>query len=185
MVSYFIIKFKPYVFFSSIAVLLIVSTSYGEGGNHMDITSEALGQGGEIPLIHTCDGSDISPALSWTDTPEGTKSFALICDDPDAPVGNWVHWVIYNMPAQTTRLSEAVQKTDVLANGARQGMNDFNRAGYGGPCPPPGHGYHRYFFKLYALDTMLDIKDGTKIDVLRLMDGHILAEAKLTGKYKR
>ncbi len=183
--SYFIKRFKPYIFLFSIVVLLIVSTSYIAQGGPMDITSEAFSQGGEIPEIHTCDGIDISPVLSWTGVPDGTRSFALICDDPDAPVGTWVHWVIYNVPAQTTRLSEAVQKTDVLANGARQGMNDFRRIGYGGPCPPPGHGYHRYFFKLYALDTMLDIKSGTKKNVRKLMDGHVLAEAKLTGKYKR
>ncbi len=185
MMSFFIRKFKQFVLLFLTLVLLIVSTSYVEGGNYMDITSEAFNQGREIPRRHTCDGIDVSPALSWTGTPEGTKSFALICDDPDAPVGTWVHWVIYNIPAQTTQLREAVQKTAVPANGARQGMNDFTRIGYGGPCPPPGHGYHRYFFKLYALDTMLDIKNGTKIDVLRLMDGHILAEAKLAGKYKR
>jgi Raf kinase inhibitor-like YbhB/YbcL family protein len=185
MISYFLKKCKLYIFLFSIVVLLIVPKSNVEGGNSMDITSTAFNQGEEIPQIHTCDGSDISPPLSWTGTPEGAKSFALICDDPDAPVGTWVHWVIYNMPAPTTQLSEAVQKTEVLANGARQGMNDFRRIGYGGPCPPPGHGYHRYFFKLYALDTMLDIKSGRKIDVLRVMDGHILAEAKLMGKYKR
>jgi Raf kinase inhibitor-like YbhB/YbcL family protein len=153
----------------------------------MKITSSAFKQEEEIPKKYTCDDIDISPPLSWTDAPKETDSFALICDDPDAPVGTWVHWVIYNIPAETTQLPEAVQKTETLASGARQGRNDFRRVGYGGPCPPPGHGYHRYFFKLYALDSTLDLKAGkaTKMDVLKAMDGHVLTESKLMGKYKR
>ena len=151
----------------------------------MEITSTAFQQGGVIPKIYTCDDADISPPLSWTGAPEGTKSLALVCEDPDAPVGIWVHWVIYNIPARTTRLPQGMQKIGVLPDGTRQGMNDFPRTGYGGPCPPPGHGYHRYRFKLYALDTMLDLKDGGEADVQKAAEGHILAETKLTGKYKR
>ena len=153
----------------------------------MEIRSSAFKGGEEIPRKYTCDDIDISPPLSWTGVPEGTESFVLICDDPDAPVGTWVHWVIYNIPAETAQLSASVQKTKELASGAQQGKNDFHRVGYGGPCPPPGHGYHRYFFKLYALDSMLGLKAGTatKLNVLRAIDGHVLMETKMMGKYKR
>ena len=153
----------------------------------MEITSSAFRHGEEIPKKFTCDDIDVSPSLSWSGAPEETRSFALICDDPDAPVGVWVHWVIYNIPAGTNNLQEAVPTTEILVSGARQGENDFGRIGYGGPCPPPGHGYHRYFFKLYALNTVLDLKDRkvTKKVLLEAMKGHVLAEAQLMGKYKR
>src|SRR2546422_11162709 len=108
------------------------------------LTSPALSEGGPIPTKHTCDGDDVSPALMWNGVPEGTKSFALICDDPDAPVGTWVHWVLYSLPATVNELPEKLPTTETLANGARQGVNDFKRVGYGGPCPPPGPA-HRYF----------------------------------------
>jgi len=168
-------------------LFLTIPINNVEGGNSMDIRSSAFKFGEEIPKKHTCDDIDISPPLTWSGAPEGTKSFVLICDDPDAPVGTWVHWVLYNIPPQTTQLPENVQKTEILASGAQQGQNDFRRTGYGGPCPPPGHGYHRYFFKLYAVDTTLNIKAGkaTKEEVLRAIDRHILIEAKLMGKYKR
>lgn len=168
-------------------VFLTIPINNVEGGNSMDISSSAFKFGEEIPRKYTCDDIDISPPLIWSGAPEGTKSFVLICDDPDAPVGTWVHWVLYNIPTETTQLPENVQKTEILANGAQQGKNDFRRTGYGGPCPPPGHGYHRYFFKLYAVDTTLSLKAGkaTKEEVLRAIDRHILIEAKLMGKYKR
>jgi Raf kinase inhibitor-like YbhB/YbcL family protein len=168
-------------------VFLIIPISNVEGGNSMDISSSAFKFGEEIPKKYACDDIDISPPLTWSGAPEGTKSFVLICDDPDAPVGTWIHWVLYNIPAETTQLPENVQKIEVLADNAQQGQNDFRRTGYGGPCPPPGHGYHRYFFKLYAVDTTLNLQAGkaTKADVLRAIDGHILIEAKLMGKYKR
>ena len=149
------------------------------------LTSPALSEGGPIPTKHTCDGDDVSPALKWTGVPEGAKSFALICDDPDAPVGTWVHWVLYSLPATVNELPEKLPTTETLANGARQGVNDFKRVGYGGPCPPPGPA-HRYFFKLYALDNEPSLKPkATKNDLLRAMQGHILAEGQLMGTYRR
>ncbi|RMD91107.1 MAG: YbhB/YbcL family Raf kinase inhibitor-like protein [Calditrichaeota bacterium] len=148
------------------------------------ITSPAFSEGGMIPSKYTCDGQDISPPLNWEKSPAGVKSFALICDDPDAPMGTWVHWVIFNIPADTTSLPENVPTIKVLKNGAKQGRNDFRKIGYGGPCPPGGT--HRYFFKLYALDTMLDLKSGiSKDELLKAMEGHIVARGELMGKYRR
>jgi Raf kinase inhibitor-like YbhB/YbcL family protein len=142
-------------------------------------------EGQPIPGKHTCDGPDVSPSLQWSEAPAGTKSFALVCDDPDAPMGTWVHWVIYGLPAAMRELPEMVATTERLPNGAKQGLNDFRRVGYGGPCPPPG-GPHRYFFKLYALDTELPLQSrATKRDLLRAMSGHVLAEAQLMGTYQR
>jgi len=147
--------------------------------------STAFKNGAEIPSRYTGDGRDVSPPLKWENLPEGTESLALICDDPDAPVGTWVHWVIYGIPPDTKELPEAVPPKKVLKSGAKQGLNDFRRIGYGGPAPPPGRP-HRYFFKLYALDTELDLKPGaTKKDLLRAMEGHILAQGQLMGTYKR
>jgi Raf kinase inhibitor-like YbhB/YbcL family protein len=151
------------------------------------LTSGAFTAGGGIPSKYTCDGADVSPALAWSGTPSGAIAFALIADDPDAPAGTWVHWVLFNLPANLTALPEGVSKTDQLANlgGALQGRNDFHRVGYGGPCPPPGKP-HRYFFKLYALDATLPLKAGaTKQDVERAMRGHVLAETSLMGTYTR
>ena len=149
----------------------------------MKLESSAFSSAQPVPQKHTCDGSDVSPALSWSDVPQGTKSFALIADDPDAPVGTWVHWVIFNLSAQTNALPEAVPKTDSTAGGI-QGRNDFGKIGYGGPCPPPGKP-HRYFFKLYALDATLDLRAGAKKqDVERAMQGHVLGQAELMGTYQ-
>jgi len=148
------------------------------------ISSSAFSEGGTIPKKFTCDGPDLSPQLSWKDAPAATKNFALIMDDPDAPVGTWVHWVLYNLPANANDLPEGVEKQEQAAGGL-QGRNDFRKIGYGGPCPPPGKP-HRYFFKLYALDTKLDLKAGaTKADVERAMKGHILDEARIMGRYGR
>jgi len=155
-----------------------------EGGFAMDLKSAAFNGGGMIPAKYTCDGMDVSPPLTWDNAPAGTKSFALICDDPDAPVGTWVHWVCYDIPAGTKSLPENVAKTETPTTGGRQGVNDFRKAGYGGPCPPGG--VHRYFFKLYALDTLLNLTSGTtKQELLKAMECHILGEAQLMGKYKR
>lgn len=149
------------------------------------LTSKAFDHGGTIPKRFTCDGPDISPALSWNEPPPGTKSLALISDDPDAPVGTWVHWVAFDIPAGTRELPEGVAKTADLPGGGKQGRTDFGRIGYGGPCPPPGKP-HRYYFKLYALDTQLNLKPGsTKADVESAMKGHILAQAELLGRYGR
>ena len=150
----------------------------------MKLTSTIFGEGGMIPAQYTCNGPDISPPLNWEDVPEQTKSLALIADDPDAPVGTWVHWVLYNLPADTHELQEDLPKTKVLPNGAMQGTNDFRKIGYGGPCPPGGT--HRYFFKLYALDELVDLNPGArKKDLLDAMKGHILAECQLMGKFSR
>ena len=150
----------------------------------MEIRSSAFGSGEMIPVKYTCDGADFSPSLEWTAGPAGTKSFALICDDPDAPMGTWVHWVIYDIPAAATMLAEGITREKDLPGGGTQGINDFRRLGYGGPCPPGGT--HRYFFKLYALDAALGLKPGiTKDQLLTAMKGHILAEAQLMGTYRR
>jgi Raf kinase inhibitor-like YbhB/YbcL family protein len=149
----------------------------------LTITSTAFNAGGAIPAVHTCDGGDSAPPLEWSGAPNGTASFALIVDDPDAPDPKapkmtYVHWVLYDMPASTTQLRGA------LPSGARVGLNDWKKRAYGGPCPPIGR--HRYFFKLYALDTMLgDLGAATKSDVEAGMRGHILAQAELMGTYQR
>ena len=148
------------------------------------ITSSAFEEGGLIPPKYTCDGADISPPLQWDAVPEGTGSIALISDDPDAPMGTWVHWVLFNLPADTKELAENIPADRALPNGAKQGTSDFGRIGYGGPCPPSGT--HRYFFKIYALDTQLDLAaDAKKPELLKAMEGHILGQGQLIGKYKR
>jgi len=151
------------------------------------LSSPAFREGATIPGKYTCDGADISPSLGWSGAPPGTVTLALIADDPDAPAGTWVHWVLYDLPAATTQLTENVEKSDAPASlgGARQGRNDFRRIGYGGPCPPPGPA-HRYFFKLYALDAPLKLQGGaTKRDVEAAMQGHVLGTAQLMGTYAR
>jgi Raf kinase inhibitor-like YbhB/YbcL family protein len=155
-----------------------------KGQSKMNLESAAFQQGQPIPQKYTCEGPDVSPPLRWSDVPPGTKSFALIVDDPDAPVGDWVHWVIYNLPGETRELSEGVAKTDSAAGGI-QGRNDFKKIGYGGPCPPPGNP-HRYFFRLSALDTQLNLKAGaTKQEVEAAIEHHILGRAELMGTYQR
>lgn len=150
----------------------------------MELKSSAFEAGGVIPAKYTCEGPDVSPPLSWSDVPTGTKTLALIMDDPDAPMGTWVHWVAWNIPATARSLDEDIPKGDTLANGMKQGTTDFRRIGYGGPCPPSGT--HRYFFKLYALDTTLNLPNSTtKKDLERAMQGHILKQAELMGTYRR
>jgi Raf kinase inhibitor-like YbhB/YbcL family protein len=150
-----------------------------------NLTSSAFKEGDRIPTKYTCEGADISPPLHWSVPPAGTRSYVVIADDPDAPVGTWVHWVIYNLPLDLRGLSEGIPATERVLDGALQGLNDFKRVGYGGPCPPPGKP-HRYVFKLYALDTVLDLKPrATKAQVLDACKGHILAEARLMGRYAR
>ncbi len=150
----------------------------------LSLSSPVFEAGGMIPSTYTCDGADISPPLQWQNVPAEAKSLALICDDPDAPVGTWVHWVLYELPGSETGLPEAVPPQEQLANGAKQGLNDFRKIGYGGPCPPSG--VHRYFFKLYALDDFLHLPPGvTKSQLLKAMEGHILVQTQLVGKYQR
>ena len=156
-------------------------------GDVMDIelTSTAFAHNSPIPVKYTCDGEDVSPPLNWTGAPEGTKTIALICDDPDAPMKTWVHWVLYCIPPDTTSLEEGIPGKETLPNGSRHGINDFRRHGYGGPCPPRGKP-HRYFFKLYALDTELELKPGArKKDLLKAMEGHIIGKGELIGTYQR
>ncbi|HSA60035.1 MAG TPA: YbhB/YbcL family Raf kinase inhibitor-like protein [bacterium] len=153
------------------------------------ITSPAFQEGEGVPKKHTCDGEDLSPPLQWGGAPAGTKAFALILDDPDAPPGTWVHWVVYDIPASAKGLTEGVPKKETLPDGSKQGLawgvESFSRVGYSGPCPPPGKP-HRYDFKLYALDAMLGIPPkSTKFDVEKAMKGHVLAEARLMGKFGR
>ena len=151
----------------------------------LTLKSSAFAAGANIAKKYTCDAEDVSPPLTWNDPPAGAQSFALIADDPDAPVGTWVHWVIYDLPGNARELAEGVAKQEQLPNGARQGRNDFRKIGYGGPCPPPGKP-HRYFFKLYALDGKLNLKSGaTKADVEKAMQGHIVAQGELMGRYGR
>lgn len=168
------------------AVQFDLQAKSNSGGTKMafQIKSPAFSDNGMMPSIHTCDDKDISPQLQWTEPPQGTKSFALINDDPDAPMGTWVHWVIFNLPAGTRQLEQNFPKDKELKNGAKQGINDFGKIGYGGPCPPSGT--HRYFFKLYALDALLNLPAGaTKNQLLDAMKGHTLAETQIIGKYKR
>ncbi len=138
-----------------------------------------------IPAKHSCEGQDASPALKWEGASPATKGFALICDDPDAPGGSWVHWVIYGIPAGTTELPENVAKTDAVG-GMKQGVSDFGPVGYGGPCPPRGHGVHHYYFRLYALDTELKLAPRvTRKQLESTMKGHIVAQTELVGTYQR
>jgi len=149
------------------------------------ISSDVFENGGMLSFEYTCDGSDLSPVLSWDGIPTGTQSIALIMDDPDAPRQTFVHWVIYNIPANTAGLSGALPRNKTLDDGSLQGKNDYGRIGYNGPCPPPGKP-HRYFFKVYALDTTLGLKSGaTKSQLEAAMSGHILAQGEIVGKYRR
>ena len=151
----------------------------------MKLSSTAFAAQGEIPRRHTCEGDDVAPALAWSELPAGTRSLALIVDDPDAPdpaapQRTWVHWVLFDIPPGTTGVSEGGQ----APAGAKAGLNDWHRTGYGGPCPPIGR--HRYFFKLYALDTALpDLRQPNKAVLEKAMQGHVLAQAELVGTYQK
>jgi Raf kinase inhibitor-like YbhB/YbcL family protein len=149
------------------------------------IESAAFKQGAFIPPRFSCSGENVSPPLKWMDPPAGARSFALIVDDPDAPGGIWTHWVVFNLPAQTRALDENAPKQDKLPNGALQGLNSFESVGYGGPCPPPGKA-HRYFFRLYALNTVLRLQPRAPgEDILSALKGHTLGQAQLMGLFKR
>jgi len=155
-----------------------------ERKTEMKLTSSAFEDGGKIPSKYTCDGENISPPLSWINVPEGTKCFIMTCDDPDAPAGNWIHWVIYNISPDIKELKENVPAEKTSENIYKQGLNDFGKIGYGGPCPPGGT--HRYIFTLYAVNKVIDVEPSPKKSaVLKAMEGSILAQAQLTGKYSR
>lgn len=147
------------------------------------LITPAFKEGDTIPKLHTCEGADLSPALEWEGEPEGTKSFALIMDDPDAPAGVWNHWLLFDIPASVHTLAQGYKPGSVGQSGA----NDFGRPGYGGPCPPRGHGPHRYFFKMFAVDVpTLGLSSGARRPALdRALQGHVLAEAKCLGRYER
>jgi hypothetical protein len=151
----------------------------------IELKTTAFSPGDFIPKRFTCEGEDVSPALAWTGPPPGTQSFALIEDDPDAPSGTFVHWLVYDLPAAYRRLPEAISGNDQMPGGGRQGTNDFSRTGYSGPCPPHGRP-HRYFLRLYALDARLDLRPAaTRKELEAAMKGHILAQAELMGRYQR
>ena len=154
------------------------SPTEGASEMSMQITSTAFVEGATIPEKYTCDGEEVSPPLAWSGVPEETQSLVLIADDPDAPAGTWIHWVLFNIPADTDSLAEGVQGVGT------DGNNSWRRLGYGGPCPPSG--IHRYIFKLYALDSSLDLREGASADdVEQAMQDFILAQAQLIGKYGR
>jgi len=154
------------------------------GAMAFTLASASFSKDGPIPKKFSCDGPDVSPELSWTDAPGGTKSFALIVDDPDAPAGTWTHWVLFDLPASTSSLPEGVPKIDEVPSAGRQGRNDFRKIGYGGPCPPPGKPHH-YYFRLYALDQMLNLKPGcSRTEVENAMKNHILGKAEVVGTYQ-
>lgn len=171
-----------------VVVLPVMAGDKKQEGRSMMLTSTVFSQGGMIPQRYTCDGADVSPPLSWSGLPAGTKSLALVVDDPDAPDPAaprmvWVHWVLYNLPPVAAELPEAVP-AKALPQGTLQGVNDWQRSGYAGPCPPVGR--HRYFFKLYALDVVLpDLGEPAKAVVEKAMHGHILGHAELMGQYQR
>lgn len=166
-------------------MLLLIFLFTGGSAMGFELKSDAFSSSGIIPTKHTCDGEDLSPVLKWTGVPEGVQSFALIADDPDAPVGTWIHWVLYNIPGEARSLREGIPADEKLEEGAIHGINDFRRFGYGGPCPPPGKP-HRYFFKLFALSRKVDLPPGaTKQQLLKAMEGSILDKAELMGKYGR
>jgi Raf kinase inhibitor-like YbhB/YbcL family protein len=168
-----------------LGALIAATLVFAASPTKMELKSPAFENGAEIPREFTCDGEDVSPRLAWESAPAGAKTFALVVDDPDAPVGTWVHWVFYDLPATTKDLAAGVAADEKLPDGAKQGLNDFRKVGYGGPCPPPGPA-HRYFFKLYALDAPTNLKPrATKQQLLDAIKGHILAEAELVGRYGR
>ncbi|MGO8737044.1 MAG: YbhB/YbcL family Raf kinase inhibitor-like protein [Terriglobia bacterium] len=151
----------------------------------MKLTTTSFTPGGFIPKRFTCEAADVSPALTWTDPPPGTRSFAIIEDDPDAPSGTFVHWVVYDLPAAYRKLPEALSGNDQMSGGGRQGTNDFSRTGYSGPCPPPGKP-HRYFIRLYAVGVILNLPPAaTRKELDEAMQSHILARGELMGRFAR
>jgi len=152
----------------------------------LELQSPAFDDGGIIPVTYTCDGKNISPPLLWKDIPKETKSLVLVMHDPDAPAGDFTHWLVYSIPPKVKALPRAFPRVEVAEHGIKQGLNDFGFIGYGGPCPPPWDGFHRYIFELYALDYIPTLPPGaTRREVERALKGHVIQKATLTGKYKR
>ncbi len=175
--------------YSSILILGLSALTWGQNTeatmDSFQLTSTAFIEGATIPTRYSCEGRDSSPPLAWSGVPEGTKSFALTCVDPDAPVGDWIHWIAWNIPAEITSLGEGINPKDQKS--FTQGTNSWGRTGYGGPCPPRGHGAHRYYFTLYALDIAnLDLSPSVHLPELqKALGGHLLAKASLMGRYER
>ncbi|MGD2059201.1 MAG: YbhB/YbcL family Raf kinase inhibitor-like protein, partial [Anaerolineales bacterium] len=158
--------------------------SSADSASSLTLMSEAFENGGPIPSKFTCDGADISPELQWEQAPPGTQTYVLIMDDPDAPAGTWVHWVLYNIPAEARAIDADVMDASDLPGGTQTGLNSWGEASYGGPCPPSGE--HRYFFVLYALDTQFDLEGDVTSETLRsAITGHVLTQAELMGTYSR
>lgn len=176
---------QPTILLLALVLFLPTNLVSQRGGTmSFSVKSAAFPDGATIPKNYTCDGADVSPPLEWSGAPAGTKTLALIADDPDAPIGTWTHWIAWNILPDHA-LPEGVQKIEALSDGMRQGKNDFRRIGYGGPCPPPGKP-HRYFFRLYAVDTRLDLKAGAfRSELESAMKSHILAQIQLVGRYGR
>jgi len=170
-----------------VLALVVPAKVHGQeaSSSEMELKTTSFTPGGFIPKRFTCEAADVSPALAWTDPPQGTRSFAIIEDDPDAPSGTFVPWVVYDLPAAYRKLPEALSGNDQMPGGGRQGTNDFSRTGYSGPCPPPGRP-HRYFISLYAVGAILNLRPAaTRKELDEAMQGHILAQAKLMGRYQR
>lgn len=183
----FLLTSASAVFLSCMMMMSFNKLSQG-GGDMKKIVMQSndFTDGQRLNIDQTCEGKNISPSLSWGNGVVGVKSFSIVCDDPDAPSKTWVHWVIFNIPASVNSLPAAVSADAELPSGARQGVTDFGTVGFGGACPPKGHGTHHYFFKIYALDTMLDLQAGcSKADLETAMTGHILAGGQLVGTYSR
>lgn len=171
---------KKIILINNIIALFILNFNYGLCS---ELKSSVFSNNGFIPVKYSCDGANISLPLVFSSIPDGTVSLALILVDPDAPVKNFVHWVIYNIPRDQNELVEGIPKSELLEGGIRQGLNGFNQSGYYGPCPPRGE-THRYIFKLYALDTTIDLNNATKAQLLSAIKGHVIGKGKLIGKYK-
>jgi len=171
---------------ASVLLMVVLSARVlGQRASKMELKSTSFEPGGFIPKRFTCEGADVSPALAWGEPPAGTQGFAIIEDDPDAPSGTFVHWVVYDLSAGSSRLPEALPGNDQIPGGGRQGANDFSKIGYSGPCPPPGKA-HRYFVRLYALDAPTGLSPGAaRSELDNAMKGHILAQAELMGRFKR
>jgi len=173
------------LFLTGVLLTVFPISGQGEGAmERIDLRSSAFGEGDGIPSDFTCDGADMSPPIEWFGVPAHAQSLAIIMDDPDAPAGDWVHWLVYDLPPSLTQLPAGIPEGGRLSGGGSQGRADFGSVGYGGPCPP--RGTHHYFFKIHALDVMLHLKPGaTKKELLKAMQGHIIAEGRLMGTYER
>ncbi len=187
---YLLLHFLTLFYFFLSFSFLISNKSYSQKKSQvkkmeLKITSSAFKNGDNIPVKYTCEGSNVSPPLKWTNNIQGVKTYVLIVDDPDAPGGDFVHWLAYNIPANYSSLSEDVTTTRNIPDEVHQGTNSFGRIGYKGPCPPPGNAHH-YYFKIYALNTAIKYESGAeKHQLLKAMQGHIIAEGQLMGKFKR